>query len=802
MEYEISLHQVELLITKGYTLADFIEQTVLANQLSKKKKLLYEKITKALPFINSASLNESVYKLAAAGLSIKNINLLREHNICYQDIENLTYSDFMETLKSTSSKEAVFQRIKTAFERVEEAFQIPPSIDKIYDSLLIKLFDSLPPRKFISKLEIKLYLLRSLHGSLHVDVREIDENAIEVFLEKNIEKGLILSSDLGFAKKYIKFIDYLEVDFKDKDILIQKLNNATLQDIADEQKVSRERIRQKLSKVLSNLPLMEEIIIYRESFEQYDWPEELFNMIFKEHPYVYQFLKLSLKKGTKDILKHLDELSLDLNERNTVLTYFNYYVNYENQIMPYSNKIALFEHLVYNLGEVAVHYSEFIEIANEFIIEKELTENLLFDERNVIGLADRSNRVIRTNKQGFRYYNLSNLETFEINQLKQLLNLGPGIYSTAKLFNENIDLMNELNIDSEYELHNIYKKIIDVPHVEYTRMPEFSVGQVSKEEFLIVAFHELAPISIDEFVSYIEENYGLKSASVRSLIYTDYISYIHENMIVVDHPPVTELELVKFKQLLTKDIYTIEELVKIGQTLDVNFRNKFINNHTLLKVGYYIRGMFVLNEKYNSIEQYFTEHIMQQDVFHNTRSQIYQTTSFMGTLYELERSLDAIRIERDLYITSTKLEAANLTKGALIGYRDTVYAYVSQMEYFTLPQIRLAGFSHPLEDYGFSDLFYERIIWSNPLIQSIHTSSHIIFSTSLEETNLTKFIKYLISNYIKVDIYKFMDILQREYGLNLKLYKLIDIVNNSSMHYSAEMECFYLNTNAFYEDIY
>lgn len=40
MEYEISLHQVELLITKGYTLADFIEQTVLANQLSKKKKII------------------------------------------------------------------------------------------------------------------------------------------------------------------------------------------------------------------------------------------------------------------------------------------------------------------------------------------------------------------------------------------------------------------------------------------------------------------------------------------------------------------------------------------------------------------------------------------------------------------------------------------------------------------------------------------------------------------------------------------------------------------------------------------
>lgn len=802
MEYDISLRQVDFLVNEGYALADFIEQTKLANQLSHSKKALYEKITKALPFI-PASLTESVYKLAGAGLSIKNINLLREHNISYQDIETLTYNDFIETLKSTTSKEAIFQRIKKAFEKVEEVFRIA-STEEIYDSHLRDIFDSLPPRKFISKFEIKLQLIRILH----IDARDIDENSIGIFLEKNLEKGLILISNLGFAKNYIRFIEYLKTDFRSKDILILKLNNATLQEIANEYGVSRERIRQKLSKVLENLPLMEETIIYKKIFEQYDWSEELFNLIFKEHPYVYPFLKLTLKKGTKDVLKHLNEIPLGVNERNAVIAYFNCYINYDNQIMPYSNKLALFEHLVYNLGAVAVHSSEFIEIANEFIIENELSENLFFDDRNVIALADRSNRVIRTNKNGFRYYNLSNLETFELNQLKQLLNLDPGIYSTAKLFNENNELMNALNIDSEHELHNIYKKVIDVPNVEYTRMPEFSVGQVSKDEFMLKIIHELSPTPIDDFLSYIESNYGLKSASVRALISSDYIEYLHENMIssdnmiVVNQLPVTKSELDAFKKHLTKDIYTIEELVKVGQTLDVNFRNKFINNDTLLKVGYYIRGMFVLNENYNSIEQYFIEHILSQDVFHNTRSQVYQTSSFMRALYTLERSLDAIRINPNLYITSTKLNAVNLTKNMLIEYRDAVYAYASQKEYFTLPQIRLAGFSHPLEDYGFSDLFYERIIWSNPLIRSIHTTSHIIFSTASEETNLTSFVKHLVSDYIKVDIYTFIDMLKREYKLNLKLYKLIETVNNSSMYYSAEMECIYLDKETFFKDIY
>lgn len=799
-EYGISLHQIKFLLDEGYTLADFEENTELAQQLSRKKNLLYNKIKNALP-IDSSLFNDSVYKLVAADLSLKNIELLKRHNISYKDIKDLTYPSFVDILQSTTSKEAVYHRIKNAFEKVEESIEAFPTDanKKLYNALLTQLFDSLPPRNFISLFEIKRYLLRKLH----INAKEIDENLIKEILEKKLEKDLISSDGLMFAKKYIKITCYLkENNFKDKDILVSKLNNATLQDIADEYGVSRERIRQRLRKTLNNLPITEECLIYQKTFEQYDWNEELFNLVFKEHPYVYRFLKLKFKKGNKDILNCLDDIPFKPEERNLVIKYFNHYVNYENQIVPYSNKLALFEHLVFNFGEVAVQPDEFIEIANEYVTNKEFSEYLMFDKNSINGLADRSNRVIRTNRYGFRYYNLNNLETHEINHLKQLLNLEPGIYSTAKLFKENIELMNELNIHSEHELHNIYKKIIVVPGVEYTRMPEFSVGDVSKEEFMTLLFNELAPILVDDFVTYVEKEYGLKSSSMRALIYSDYIKYLHGNMIVVHHTQVTKEELNLLKNLLNRNLYTLDELTKLGESVDKDFRNKFINNHTLLQVGYYIRGMFILNKKYSSIEQYFLEHILEQDIFHNTRLPAYQTSSFTATLYELEKSLDAIRIDRDLYITSKRLNASGLRKEKLVEYRDAVFAFAAQMEYFTLPQIRLAGFNHPLEEYSFNDTFYERIIWSHPEIRSIHMASHIIFNTSSSEANFTSFIHYIMSKSIQMDLYTFIQKIYREYKINLNPHKLVEIVNNSSMYYSAEMERIYLNKDAFYKDIY
>mgnify|MGYP003491098340 FL=1 len=124
------------------------------------------------------------------------------------------------------------------------------------------------------------------------------------------------------------------------------------------------------------------------------------------------------------------------------------------------------------------------------------------------------------------------------------------------------------------------------------------------------------------------------------------------------------------------------------------------------------------------------------------------------------------------------------------------------MEYFTLPQIRLAGFNHPLEEYSFNDTFYERIIWSHPEIRSIHMASHIIFNTSSSEANFTSFIHYIMSKSIQMDLYTFIQKIYREYKINLNPHKLVEIVNNSSMYYSAEMERIYLNKDAFYKDIY
>src|SRR5699024_9446292 len=140
--------------------------------------------------------------------------------------------------------------------------------------------------------------------------------------------------------------------------------------------------------------------------------------------------------------------------------------------------------LVFYLGQQAVTDTAFIHAANQYIQKHQLSEQLLFDERNTIGLADRSNNILRTKSNGFRYYDLTSLNKDDINKLKELMKLEPGIYSTRKLYKENLELMSELTINSAYELHNLYKKLIDLPHIEYTRMPEFSVGGLSKSDFL------------------------------------------------------------------------------------------------------------------------------------------------------------------------------------------------------------------------------------------------------------------------------------------------------------------------------
>lgn len=789
-ELGFSLRSIHKLAEEGFTLDDFKNNTEKAQILNISKPSTVQKIIELLPLITKEDVDNSLYKLASEGLSERNIKVLQDCGLTYYDIATLTKEKLSELTGAV--KNALYEKVKIAFENVEIKLGSTPITHII--SSIESLLNRLKPREVIT--------LPEIFENIRAEYPDAHEAFIEDFLQKKIEKGLIFQSEYGYSKKYKSISEYLSEDFKSKDILLARMDGMTLQEIADYYGLSRERIRQKERAAIKKMPELEELIVYKEVFEKYDWEEDIFQIVFNEPKEVFQMLNLIYDKGQNQILDHLDMFPLSKSQNSKILRYYESFIDYEGKVQQLNNKMAFFENILYYYGKNLVNDYEIVNKINDYLNEYQQDSKYLTEENSVRGLADRSRKVIRDKSNAFRFYDYKQIDETVLKDLMELVNLPHGIYSMTKIFNENLELMQEIDIRSEYELHNLYKRLIEVEDVVYTRMPEFSIGNSDKNSFLIRLFHEQAPILIDEFTKFVEENYGLKQNSLRSHIQMFLPEYIHGEEIRVDYILLEETELEKLRELLVEDIYTVEQLDRIGSVVDPDFHDKFLNNMTLMKLGYSLKGNYVLTSAYGSVERYFNDLILNQDYFVREPKDIFKTTTFNMALYFLEKDLDIVKVEKDTYITAKKLNEAGVSKEDLIDFRNEVIRLAPKGKFFTLHTIQKAGLMHSLEELGFDSIFYERIIWTAPNIRTIPLAIGYIFLISNKDVSLKDFIQSIVEEFESINLYDLQDYIKDNYKINLDIYKITSIIRDSHMYYSEDMNKIYIDKNTFYEEIY
>ena len=95
--------------------------------------------------------------------------------------------------------------------------------------------------------------------------------------------------------------DYLSSDFKRKDLFLLRLEGKSLKEIGDEFGISRERVRQIVSKIVNKMPSIYEVQKYSEIFSTYMISKEIFINIFCTYVRVYELLVIVSKKGELDI---------------------------------------------------------------------------------------------------------------------------------------------------------------------------------------------------------------------------------------------------------------------------------------------------------------------------------------------------------------------------------------------------------------------------------------------------------------------------------------------------------------------
>ncbi|PFO84725.1 hypothetical protein [Bacillus cereus] len=777
----------------GLSWSDIENQTPTLEDIKCNKPAAVSKLLVAFPSVSDAYRANNLFQLAYEGISEKNINLLIEKGITYTDLYSISLEEFNELMRG--NKKTFYQKVLNAFDKIEVLKgRIAPST---IENVIIDVVNNLQPNQYTTIDKIRMMLNSKFEVGMSDDGTKV--------LEKIIKKGLIFERDLRFFKKYKFLNEYLKEEFLNEDVLLMRLEGYSLQEIANQKNISRQAVSYKEKRLLSKMDEdLAEFQLYKKIFENYDWEQNIFCEVYQENALVFNALNLKFKKGHEKIINILSDskYTFDNRQQNVILQHTNMMMNHMKQPIPLT-KSTIFHEVIVTTGQEPSVDEVVTKRCNQFIHQNGLDEKFLFDEVSIRGYSERSDILIRSKGNVYRYFDFSCIDDVIKGKLLSLLNqLAPGVYSMTKIFRENKELMKKIGIRDEYELHNFYKREIETANVIYNRMPEFAVGGIEKNDFLIHLFYEYAPIQIDQLLSEIESEYYLRQDSLKSHISMFLPEYLHGDTIKVARETFTSEQILSLKNVLDKAIYLVDEVAQIGEAIIPNFCEKFLNKSAMKDLGFNLKSEYVFSSEYETVEDCFIKHILEKSYFSKNDKAIYNTNIFKNLLYLLEKSLDVIKVEKDIYITSTNLESADVPKSQLIDFQQKALEYVKSNEYFTLKSLHNRGFRHELETLGFESFFYDRVLWAASDIRTITLSTGYIFLVQETDVALIDFIQWIVQKYDVISLNDLDDYAKEHFGIILDLSRVISLFKPTDMYYSEELNKLYKNKNMYFEEIY
>lgn len=757
----------------GYSTENFED---VVNELVRYKKVFIVENGYRLPY--------SVYELENYGLSKEIIDkVLIERHIKFDDIN--------ETMRERYHiAPARCEQILEAHKKMVEDLHITK---ELYKDDVYKIIKENKNSKVITIEEMKSILKK----------RGYDLGKYDTFLNELYNQNKITYENCGYRLTYPKLIDELEKlkqDEKKYDMVIKKLSGYTLEQIGNEYSVTRERVRQILAKEMKKIHHVEEEEQYAEYIENYDFKEELFCKLFNQEQYVYFFLREKYKKGETKPSELLDDNTLTSEQIEILRREYNV-IRYNDEnivadtlpiIMAYLKKI-----------DKRVEYEEVMENYNQIIKEYSLSLEPLTEKdfRNIDSRLTRTDLILDTIGRSFRYYNCNDIEEQDIKELKEMFNIEPGIYSSELFFKDNPILMKKLDIRDEYELHNLCKKVLGRfdEGIIYSRMPDIFIKCDNKLEFIDEQIHELAPIKLDDFVDYMYKNYGHKESSLKAYIINNFNSYINIDTLICSGQEFTEEQFNIMNDKLTEDIYSIATIKKMLTDYFNVDDFKLLNSLNLSKLGYRLRGNYIMKNNIISLENYLRDIILSRDYYEISPEMRKIGSTFSSYLYKFIYDKILFKISDEKYITIKKLNEIGINIEDIDDFIEKIEKTIPENEYFNLYTLN-TDFSNKLLDNNFPDCFYENLIMIIPEVKSFTMKNNTLFIKTNDSATREKFINSFIKDNKKY-IKEISNEIHNKFNIEVEDYYIKQFINRKKFYLDSSTDCVYESREKYEEEI-
>ncbi len=636
------------------------------------------------------------------------------------------------------------------------------------------------------------------------------KNAIEIF---NTDKYIAVYPSLSIGAKKI-------LNEKEYEILIQRTEGKTLEEVGKVANLTRERIRQIEAKAIRKLNESNSLFkedFYSDIFKRYLISYEEFIIAFKNsQTYNYLTLRYSNSKGiAKDSRLPLEQVLEDKDipiviKRGCEKAIYKNYVQIAKEYVP-CTRADISNYVLRNFATDGVTFDEFCDLYFAILedIGKRDDQKLSLMSRGYENKLAAGKTTLWKYGKKLRYYNV---ELYDFTELLTTLSLNQYDnieYSTLKFFRLYPELMKTYDIRDEYELHNLLKKICDkdrYPAINFKRMPHIEFGEADRDDQVMDLLLSLAPISSYDFAIEYEREYGVAVNTVLANYMSNFDQYYYNGIYKIDFPALPDIIAQKLKGILINDFYLLSNIREIYRIEFPNSDEKLLNTFSLKNLGFKVYSNYVVTDKFSSATEYFNYLLTKDDIiyFENIPSEIKGIISFTAQLYKLKAEYEIIEFSPNKYINFRKLKQIDITKEMLRIYCNDVLDFVGGSKYFTLCSLRKEGFSHEFDELGFNEWFYTSILVEdkNNLSYQRIGGNKLMLSGNFDVL-LADFLEFIVyeKESLFIDIYELSYRLLEYYNISISIWKLVEVIKNSTMFYDVVSEKVYADYDIYYEEV-
>ena len=635
---------------------------------------------------------------------------------------------------------------------------------------------------------------------------------LDSVLEELTAENLIWTTDEDtIVRRYPSVTEYAEsiLQEKDRHFVLGRLEGATLEELGNQNGVTRERARQVVKKHFDKRPTLAEDR-YAEIFGAYNWSKEDFMLAFKETEKTFNYLMMAF--GCPGVGK-LEELPADtrfpisFRKAAEKAIYKNCITVGNERILAKRTEIVDFILRVFCAEDMTV--DDFAKLYEHLIAGFGLENNSQFElnSRTYSNRLADSRQVLWKHGKRFRYYNIDQYDFAELLDTLSLNSYHNVEYSTLKFLREYPTLMKNYNIRDEYELHNLLKKICTVeeyPELSFKRMPNIEFGQADRDEQVVNLLLQLAPISATDFAMAYEQEYGVLSQTVLANLVACIDEYFFDGMYEIDLPTLPSEHNERLKMLLAKEFYRTEDVLRLYLKEFPGANSKNINPYTLKTLGFKVYIGYIISARYASAADYFRSLLVKTNLV-NLREQsamFSNIVSFYSELYKAKGDFEIVEYAPLQFVNIRKLREAGITKKMLREYAEDVRRFCSHNECFTIKSLKNGGFSHELDALGFDDWFYASLLTEDrEHFVYCRAGGTKVFRKGKTDFSTKDFIMHIIARETSIDIEELISMFYQEFGFQVDRWKIIELVNESSMHYSPIMEKVYIDYDTYFEEV-